>query len=77
MANKLSNPAANVDEAHEPELVHAEVALLAMHHPACVAQEHAGPPPDGDRQSDFPVNEVVGCAHDDIGHETKANFVAE
>ena len=77
MANKLSNPAQNVDNVHKVELGEAKIKLIAMRQPFDIAQHHGWPPPEGHCRGDLPVNEKIGGAHTDIDPESRPDLVAK
>ena len=78
MSNELQDPAGNINKRHEPELIQTErVNHVLRRHPSHVSKHHSGPPPCGDAERDFPINEEVDHTDYDLRDNSTANPVSK
>jgi len=77
MADKLGQPAQDVNETHEAELGHSKVEFMAVSQPLDIAKDHDWPPPEYYGAGNLPVDKEVGGTDNKIQVESTSNLISE
>ena len=77
MSDELCDPAENVDQAHEPELAHAQVQFVTVLLPFLITQDHGREPPCHYTSCYPPIHKEIGKTDESIRNDSESDFITE